>query len=51
MNNQSLIAAIESLGADIQSKKDTIFFQELQIKELKETVGRLEKELDEMKGV
>lgn len=43
MKSTHLIAAIEALGAEIQSNKDTIFFQKIQIDDLK-------RQIEELKG-
>lgn len=43
----NIIEAIEKM---LQAQKDDIFFKDLQIKEFKDQIERLEKELAELKG-
>ena len=45
-----MLNIIEAIEKELQAQKDEIFFKDLQIKELKETIAQREKELDKAVG-
>lgn len=50
MKEINLISAIEALGETIGKQKDEIFFKDLQIKDLRESLAAAEKEIEKLKG-
>ena len=50
MTNEYFVTALETLGEKIKTQKDTIYFKDLQIKDLEERVAEAEKKVRELKG-
>jgi hypothetical protein len=47
---EKIVAVIEALGNDIMEKKDTIFFQNIEIERLRDEVKRLTAVIENQKG-
>ena len=50
MRNEYFVTALETLGEKIKTQKDTIYFKDLQIKDLEERVAKAEEKIRELKG-